>query len=144
MGVGGGNACAIAHIAQTMLLDHLTILWSDPEAGRRFYDLILPHLGFEKVREGIWRQSPDGLHLQLRKAKDGTGPYERYGAGLNHFGFKAPDVNTVDRIAAALTEAGYEARRQQFPDGVVALFAPDPDGLRIEVAWYPDGIPPVE
>lgn len=127
-----------------MQLDHLTILYSDPAAGRRFYELILPELGFEKVREGIWRQASDGLHLQLRKAQEGTRPYERYGAGLNHFGFRAPDVAAVDRLAALLAEHGYAARRQQFPDGTVALFVPDPDGQRIELAWYPPGVPPVE
>lgn len=43
-----------------------------------------------------------------------------------------------------MTTAGYEARLQTFGDGVVALFLPDPDGLRIEVSWYPDGVPPVD
>jgi catechol 2,3-dioxygenase-like lactoylglutathione lyase family enzyme len=127
-----------------LALDHLTILWRDPGRSRACYDQILPELGFERAGEDIWRQSREGLHIQFRKAKAETRPYERYGAGLNHFGFKAPDVATVDRIAAQLAKGGHEARRQQFPDGTVALFAPDPDGLRLEVAWYPPGVPPVE
>lgn len=127
-----------------MLLDHLTILWSEPEAGRRFYGLILPLVGFAQVRADIWRQSADGLHLQFRKAADTSRPYERYGAGLNHLGFKAPDIPALDRIEAAVQRAGYESRRNAFPDGTVALFIPDPDGLRLEVAWYPPGVPPVQ
>jgi catechol 2,3-dioxygenase-like lactoylglutathione lyase family enzyme len=62
---------------------------------------------------------------------------------LNHFGFAAPDAGFVEALKARMDEAGYEARLQRFDDGVVALFIPDPDGLRIEVSWYPPGVDPV-
>lgn len=124
-------------------LDHLTILSADPDRSARFYGELLPRLGFEQSKPGIWRNDA-GLHLQFRAAKAGTRPYERYGAGLNHFGFTAPDAACVEDMASYMQGLGHEARLQRFPDGTVALFMPDPDGLRVELSWYPEGVPPVE
>nr|WP_276509794.1 VOC family protein [Novosphingobium taihuense] len=121
----------------------MTILARDPDGSRAFYDLVLPHLGFSKHGKDIWRNAL-GLHIQLRGAKRETREYERYGPGLNHFGFTAPDAAFVEALAAMVSEAGHVARLQRFPDGTMAVFLPDPDGLRIEVSWYPPGVPPVE
>lgn len=127
---------------ETVAIDHLTILSRSAEASTAFYGVVLPQLGFSRVKPGIWRNA-DGLHLQFRTAAEGTRAYERYGPGVNHFGFAAPSPDFVRTLHAVVTKAGYEARLQTFPDGTVALFIPDPDGLRIEVSWYPEGIPPV-
>lgn len=129
--------------APPLALDHLTIVSRSEEAGAAFYGLLLPHLGFSRVKPGIWR-SANGLHLQFRAAADGTRDYERYGPGLNHFGFAAPSPDFVEALHKVVTTAGYEARLQTFGDGTVALFIPDPDGLRVEVSWYPEGVPPVD
>ena len=51
---------------------------------------------------------------------------------------------SVEDLAARLGDAGLVVRLQKFPDGTVAAFIPDPDGLRIEVSWYPEGVPPVD
>jgi catechol 2,3-dioxygenase-like lactoylglutathione lyase family enzyme len=126
-----------------MQLDHLTIVSRDLEEGAAFYDLLLPLLGFEKRKRGIWKNA-SGLFLQFREAEAGTRDYERYGPGLNHFGFAAPDRAAVDTVHAAITGAGYEARLQEFPDGTYALFIPDPDGLRVEFSHYPPGVPAVD
>jgi hypothetical protein len=50
----------------------------------------------------------------------------------------------VEAIKQAMDRAGYEARLQRFGEGVVALFIPDPDGLRVEISYYPPGIDPVD
>ena len=123
-------------------LDHLTILSRDFATSAQWYGLVLPRLGFEQVSEKIWRNR-SGLYLQFGAADIAAAPYERYGAGLNHLGFRAPDIAFVEALAAEMTGAGHVARLQRFGDGSVALFLPDPDGLRIEVSWYPPGVPPV-
>jgi len=130
-------------IQVTVTLDHLTIMSRSAEAGAAFYGLVLPRLGFWPVKPGIWRNA-GGLHFQFRTAREGTRDYERYGPGLNHFGFAAPTPEFVEDLHEFVVAAGYEARLQTFPDGTIALFIPDPDGLRLEVAWYPEGIPPVD
>jgi catechol 2,3-dioxygenase-like lactoylglutathione lyase family enzyme len=129
--------------ALPLALDHLTIVSRSEEAGVAFYGLLLPHLGFSRVKPGIWR-NPSGLYLQFRTAADGTHDYERYGPGLNHLGFAAPSPAFVESLHQTVTAAGYVARLQRFGDGTVALFLPDPDGLRVEVSYYPEGVPPVD
>lgn len=123
--------------APTLALDHLTILSRSVEAAAEFYGVVLPQLGFSKVKTGIWHNAA-GLHFQFRSAAEATREYERYGPGLNHFGFKAPSLAFVENLHKVIVSAGYEARLQSFPDGTLALFIPDPDGLRIEVSWYPN------
>ena len=126
-----------------LTLDHLTILSRDAAVAARFYGAVLPLLGFRQKKADIWCNDA-GLFIQFRQAKHDTADYGRYAPGLNHFGFTAPDVAFVETVKAGMDEAGYEARLQRFGDGVVALFIPDPDGLRIEVSYYPPGIDPVE
>ena len=123
-------------------LDHLTILSRDFATSAALYGLLFPRLGFEQFSEKIWRNEL-GLYLQFGTADATAASYERHGAGLNHLGFRAPDVAFVEALAATMTEAGHVARLQRFGDGTVALFMPDPDGLRVEVSWYPPGVPPV-
>lgn len=123
-------------------LDHLTILSRSLEKAEAFYGFLLPRLGFEQKSPQIWANAA-GLHLQFGKAKAETGDYGRYAPGLNHFGFSAPSPETVRHLAAELEQAGYEVRLQTFEPGVTALFVPDPDGLRVEISYYPPGVPPV-
>ena len=127
----------------SLRLDHLTILSRDPEVSAAFYGLLLPKLGFVQKKPNIWAND-GGLHIQFGAAHPETRDYERYGAGLNHFGFTAPSVEMVEALAAQMEGAGYLARLQRFPGGTVAVFLPDPDGLRVEVSWYPPGTPPVD
>lgn len=123
-------------------LDHLTIASRDRAAADHHYSILLPLVGFEKVKDGIWRNE-GGLYLQLIAAKHGTGPYERYGAGLNHWGLSMESFEEVERLHAALITAGIDAQPIQDLDGARALFVPDPDGLRAEFTWYPQGTAPV-
>lgn len=124
-------------------LDHLTILSRSPERAAAFYGVLLPRLGFVQKKPHIWANAA-GLHIQFGKAKEGTGDYGRYAPGLNHFGFAAPSPEAVRALAEELAAAGIEARLQTFDPGIVALFVPDPDGLRVEFSYYPPGVPPVD
>lgn len=126
-----------------LALDHLTILSRDAHVTARFYATVLPLLGFRQKKADIWCNA-NGLFLQFRQAKADTPDYGRYAPGLNHLGFTAPDEGFVEGVKAKMDEAGYEARLQRYGDGVVALFIPDPDGLRIEVSYYPPGVDPVD
>ncbi|QDK31415.1 glyoxalase [Sphingomonas sp. IC081] len=126
-----------------MPIDHLTINARSFDQASAFYALLLPELGFEQAKHGIWRNGA-GLYVQLREARPDTRDYERYGPGLNHVGFRAPNRAFVEELATRLTEAGLVVRLQSFADGTVAAFIPDPDGLRVEVSWYPESVPPVD
>ena len=120
-------------------LDHPTILYSDREASEAFYRAVLPLVGFQETASGIWSDG-EGFHLQFMKAKAGTRPYERYGAGLNHWGFGMGSEEDVHALRAGLLATGIDAQPVQDLGGAQALFVPDPDGLRLEFTWYPDGV----
>lgn len=118
------------------VLDHLSILATDLAQSTAFYSLVLPLLGFEEGGDGTWANGT-GLALQIGPADHDAPPYHRYGAGLNHFGFAVSDCDRLDIIRDVVTAAGFTVREQMFPGDTRALFVPDPDGLRIEIAWYP-------
>lgn len=118
-------------------LDHLTILVGSIEGSRRFYETLLPLLGFSRTTRENWTDG-QGFFFQFLEARAGTRPYERYGAGLNHMGFGAPDLATVERIRDEMAEVGHEAQIQNL-GRAKCLFLKDPDGMRVEVSWYPPG-----
>lgn len=123
-------------------LDHLTIASRDREAADRHYSILLPLVGFHKVNDRIWTDG-GGFYLQFITAQDGTGPYERYGAGVNHWGLSMDTPESVDSLRTSLKSAGIAAQPVQDLHGARALFVPDPDGLRAEFTWYPAGMAPV-
>lgn len=123
-------------------LDHLTICFSDREKSERHYGILLPRLGFQQTEHGNWFDE-NGLYLQFVEARPGTSAYERYGAGLNHFGFAMESPDAVEALRDDLIAAGIDCQPLQQLGGALALFLPDPDGLRAEFTYYPPGTPPV-
>ena len=123
-------------------LDHLTILVSDWEAYECHYGALLPLVGFSRVSETIWKDE-NGLFLQFGRAKEHTAPYERYGAGLNHWGLAMPSPEAVEELRERLIGAGIDPQPIQYLGGAHALFIPDPDGLRAEFTYTPPGHDPV-
>ena len=123
-------------------LDHLTICVSDWERSERHYSVLLPLIGFRRTPGGNWADE-NGFHIQFVEARPGTSAYERYGAGLNHFGFAMDSKDAVERLRGDLMEAGIDCQPLQQLGGAVALFLPDPDGLRAEFTYYPPDTPPV-
>lgn len=124
-------------------LDHVTLLVRSFEQSMRWYDALLPLLGFAKEKSGIW-QNGAGLWLQFREAEPETRPYERYGPGMNHLGFAAPSPEFVAGVRSAMAEAGFEVPDLQRHGPATALFLKDPDGIRFEVSHHPEGTPPVD
>lgn len=118
-----------------MKLDHIVILASDIEASARWYDVLLGLIGFTAQRDHVWAND-DGLAVDLRETKPGTRPYERYGAGLNHFGFTAPTMEAHEAVRAGMAAAGFDVPAIQSFGKDRATFFKDPDGLRFEINYY--------
>ena len=125
-----------------MKIDHVTLLVGSLETSMAYYDTLLPLLGFAKKRDHVWTDG-DGFFFQFMAAKDDLPGYERYGAGMNHLGFSAPDVDTVHRVREAMAAAGHPVPEIQHLHGATALFMKDPDGIRFEISHYPPGMDPV-
>lgn len=119
-------------------LDHVTILVTSYDQSMAYYDALLPLLGLVKERDHVWHDGK-GFYFQFGEAKADTRPYERFGAGMNHLGFSAPDVETVERVRDGMERAGFDVPAIQSLAGATALFMKDPDGIRFEVTHYPPG-----
>ena len=68
--------------------DHVTLLVSSLERSMPYYERLLPLLGFHKQGHQVWTDGA-GFHCQFLQANADARPYERYGAGMNHLGFRA-------------------------------------------------------
>jgi catechol 2,3-dioxygenase-like lactoylglutathione lyase family enzyme len=121
-----------------MKIDHVTLMVSSLDRSMPYYERLLPLLGFAKKRDHVWTDG-DGFFVQFLQAKEGTRPYERHGAGMNHIGFGASAPEQVDAIRRAMQEAGFDVPEVQNLDGAIALFMKDPDGVRFEITYYPPG-----
>lgn len=140
---GKEDSGTVQPVKTALKLDHVTLVVSSLAVSMPYYDALLPLLGFSKRREQVWTDGA-GFYIQFIQAKSGSRPYERYGAGLNHLGFGAPDPASVSGIRDAMREAGFAAPDVQALDGATALFMKDPDGLRVEITYYPPGVPVVD
>lgn len=129
--------------AQTLKIDHVTLLFSSLAASMPYYSTLLPLLGFHKKRDHIWTNG-EGFFFQFMQAHDDMPPYQRYGVGLNHIGFAAPDIATIHHIRDAMAAAGFPVAEIQQLGPVTALFMKDPDGIRFEISHCPPGIDPVD
>jgi len=118
-----------------MKLDHLVLLASNLTDSARHYGIILPRLGFEKSRDWVWINA-DGIAVDLRPAEDAQA-YQRYAPGLNHLAFSAGSQAEFDRLLSDLSTAGIDVPTVQTFGNGMAVFIPDPDGLRIEIGWEP-------
>ena len=116
-------------------LSHLVLLGSNLDNSVRFYGALLPALGFHKTRDWVWLNQ-DGFAIDLRQA-DGDQSYERYAPGLNHFAFGVDSLTAFEQVLTALDVAGVSLPKVQTLGEARAVFIPDPDGLRIEIAWEP-------
>lgn len=116
-------------------VDHAAILVSSLERSMPYYRALLGLLGFIEELDGSWSNGA-GFSLKLNEAEPGRRPYDRYGAGLNHLGFSAPDRDSVLAVASGMTAAGFEVPDLQAFGEAAALFMKDPDGLRFEVSFH--------
>ena len=121
-----------------MQLDHMVILASDLKKSVSFYGAILSVLGFSQTREWVWLND-SGFAIDLRKASSNA-RYDRYGPGLNHIGFSVESFEELDSIRIRMMGKGIGPADIQSIDSARCLFIPDPDGLRVEIAWEPKDV----
>ncbi|PHR93286.1 MAG: glyoxalase [Robiginitomaculum sp.] len=124
-------------------LDHITILVKSLELSIPYYDTLLALIGFEKLREHVWTDG-DGFFFQFKQARNDAGPYERFGAGMNHLGYAAPSADFVNEVQSKMKTAGFDVPEIQDFNGAKALFMKDPDGIRFEITYYPPGMAVVD
>jgi catechol 2,3-dioxygenase-like lactoylglutathione lyase family enzyme len=116
-----------------MKLDHLVLFASDLDASSEFYTILFGELGRAVADENHW-ENDDGLSIFLRPAKPEL-KYDRYGPGLNHFAFGVETREAFYDLVARLEKTSISLPDvQEFGDSR-SIFIPDPDGLRVEIAF---------
>ena len=124
-------------------VDHVTLLVGSLETSMPYYAALLPLLGFTRKRDHVWTDGR-GFFFQFLQAHDGMPAYQRYGIGMNHLGFAAPDVATVHLVRDRMAAAGFPIPEVQQLGSATALFMKDPDGIRFEITNYPPGADAVD
>lgn len=125
-------------------IDHIYLSVSDLERSEKFYDVVMPILGFRKQAFQL-----DGeQHIQyynrhfgyvLRPAQ-ASNAHNPYAPGLHHFCLR---VETAEDVAAAATSLKAQnisvSEPRLFPEyapDYYAAFFSDPDGLCLEITNY--------
>jgi catechol 2,3-dioxygenase-like lactoylglutathione lyase family enzyme len=126
-------------------IDHIYISVSDLARSEKFYDKIMPLLGFRKNTF----QNENEPHIQyynrhfgfvLRPASSKSHPHDSLAAGLHHICFRVEDKTAVDLIARKFSEIHVKySLPQLYPEyapDYYAVFFQDPDGIRLEITNY--------
>jgi catechol 2,3-dioxygenase-like lactoylglutathione lyase family enzyme len=123
------------------MIDHISLGVTDLERARKFYDRVLPTLGYRRVWEvegGYGYGATDhpvfwiNLPLDERRAAQACNG--------THVAFSAPSRAAVDKfhetaLAAGATDNGAPGRRDYTPT-YYAAFVLDPDGHAIEAVCH--------
>jgi len=126
--------------ANPSILSHVSIGTNDMPRAVAFYDAVLPVLGCKKLMEfpfgaaygkqfpEFWVQSP----IDAKPASVGNG---------THICFLAESKEAVHAfyeaaVAAGATDDGPPGPRPQYSPGYYGAFARDPDGHKVEAAYF--------
>jgi catechol 2,3-dioxygenase-like lactoylglutathione lyase family enzyme len=113
---------------------HVTLRASDRAASERFYDAVLPTIGWDKGSRGADRA--DWLDFWLVQATSEAPITRRL-----HIGFVAPSRDHVDEFWRAGTRAGYAddgapGPRPEYSPDYYGAFLLDPDGNSAEAVHH--------
>jgi catechol 2,3-dioxygenase-like lactoylglutathione lyase family enzyme len=132
---------------------HVDLVVSDAERSLGFYRELLGPLGWHGVSNQTGEQGETihylygpGSSIGLRESPSGPSglPVDRYCVGLHHLCLEAPDHDALEQAAERLRGLGATITDgpRHFPEyreGYHALFFQDPDGLKLELVWTPQG-----
>ena len=128
-------------------LDHVDLAVGNVERSLSFYLAVLGPLGVsEALRFPTYRGTEEVVYLSVGtqylgfRPADG-GEHRYYDVGVEHLAFVVDARDEVDETYARCLELGVSVHFPPAEDrdipGYWELFFFDPDGMRIEVAYYP-------
>lgn len=130
------------------MLGHLGINVPDLAAAKRYYDQLMPLVGFEPFIE-----APDQFAFRPADGKRGTyvffyptaeaGDYSRHRTGLQHLAFMVKTRSAVHELHDVVQRIGGEVIHQpqsfpQYPPPYFATFWLDPFGVMLEAVCHHD------
>jgi catechol 2,3-dioxygenase-like lactoylglutathione lyase family enzyme len=138
------------------IIDHIDITVGDFMAAQRFYDAVLPLLGFDLARKRVeYEEADDYLQAEyycdgfifsiVRAApeSEGTAAAAASPGALHHLAFRARSKAEVDCFYKQfIKKLGVGAQTEppalcpQYAPDYYAVFFCDPSGIRYELAYY--------
>jgi len=137
------------------IIDHIQVTVKDLARAERFYDRLMPILGFDLAQKSKGRVADhefdviEYAHTNLifginspRKAFAQETVHRRKPGALHHLAFKATSAEEVDALFPLVVEAGADIVNppQYYPqhgEEYYALFFKDPDGIKYEIVYEP-------
>ena len=134
-------------------IDHIQITVKDMAKAERFYDQLMPILGFDLSKKLKGRSEAhdfdaiEYVHANItiginspRKSLSAENVHRRRPGSLHHIAFQAKSDLEVNNAYAAIlkTEAQIVAPPQLYPQHgayYYALFFKDPDGIKLEIVF---------
>lgn len=136
-------------------VDHIQITVKDIDEAERFYDRLMPILGFDLSRKGggyvkehdfrvveyVHDQIVIGINSPRKELED-VEVHRRRPGSLHHLAFRASSAREVDEVFAKIEAIGAEIVHapQLFPqhgEDYYACFFEDPGGIKLEVMFEP-------
>jgi catechol 2,3-dioxygenase-like lactoylglutathione lyase family enzyme len=128
------------------MLGHLGVNVPDMAAAKRYYDRLMPAVGFEEFLSAddqfAYRPAggKPGTFLFFYPATD-DGSYSRHAVGLQHLAFMVKTRSAVHAVHRLVTDMGdkvlYEPQNfPQYPPPYFATFWLDPFGLMLEAVCH--------
>lgn len=136
-------------------VDHIQITVKDMESAERFYDRMMPLLGFDLSRKSRGYVKDHDFHVveyvhdritiginSPRQAYKDDMVHRRRPGSLHHLAFRAQSRQEVDEIFEQLKEIGAQIVHapQEFPqhgEHYYACFFKDLDGVKYEIVFEP-------
>lgn len=124
-------------------LGHIKIAVSDFKKSLGFYKLIFGKLGFVQVsskeRSAAW-VTKEGFGISIAQAENLEPKYKFFAPGLHHLCVKASSEEEVDSIYETIKNKTLifdpPQKYPDYTDKYYAVFFSDPDGIKLEVAYY--------
>lgn len=123
---------------------HIKFAASDLKKSAAFYAALFGKLGYTQVLDEAdcvgWK-TPEGFGIWIEQAEVKNYPYKFSAPGLHHFCFKAKSPEEVDELHAFLAGEGVlifdpPAKYPDYTENYYAVFFADPDGIKLEFAYY--------
>lgn len=127
------------------MLSHIEIYVRDIEKTRKFYDVLLPRLGYavyQEWSEGFsYKDKASYIVFVQTRDKYMKNGYNRCNIGLNHIAYKCRSKREINDLREFLKKEGVPLLyddKYPFAGGPehYALYFEDPDRIKVEIVFY--------
>ncbi|MGH7961064.1 MAG: VOC family protein [Candidatus Binatia bacterium] len=130
----------------TARIDHIIINVNDFERSCRFYDWLMPQVGYAAGVHDFdgtrgWAAESGSFWIKKAAAPFASATFHKDRVGICEIAFSAASRAQVDALAQELEAHGARIldppREYAYVPGYYAVFFTDPDGIKLEVVHMP-------